>query len=622
MIKRHAARSARWRLPVSGIAAGLVCSGLVAGCAQDAVGPPADVTPPTIALGFAACCQFPRGSTVTLVADASDDVGVSRVEFAVRLPGATAFQAFHTDPTPPFEAVYPAGGFGGADNGTHAFLAYAFDAAGNQGTSNPAEITIAIDVTAPQVSVVPRATRLTTPGAVVIEVVTDEVGRVVLYDDGVKVDSITAPVIPYIFRRTYGPADNGTHTLTATVTDGDGNVGTSQPVSFPVDIRWAWLTAPPATLLEAVAVNGAGAAYVAGSAPGGTGADGFVAALSGSGDILWQRTYGDATNEQTGHSVAVDPATGAVFLAGDTYVYGTRPEAQCFLVKYDAAGTLQWSREVGDTLTEAGGFVAVDAFGHSYLAGSTWGSIDGNPNQGRLDAFLVKFDGDGTLVWSRQLGSTGGPFNDDRVSAIAVEPASAVYIAGTTDGNMEPGYTGDGYLDAWVAKYDLDGNLQWRRQLGVHGPDDYIQGVAVGPSGDVYVAGWNRGGLDGGPIGGLTDIFVAKYTADGTREWVRQLGSTALYVGSPWDYATAVSADASGVYLTGMTSANLDGNTYQGFDDLFLAKYTADGTLAWVRTLGTPAGDQGWGVATDGVSGVFVVGAVAGTAVVAKHPLP
>jgi outer membrane protein assembly factor BamB len=92
--------------------------------------------------------------------------------------------------------------------------------------------------------------------------------------------------------------------------------------------------------------------------------------------------------------------------------------------------------------------------------------------------------------------------------------------------------------------------------------------------------------------------------------WARQLSSTVIYVGSSYDYGNAVATDANGVYLTGMTTGNLDDNSYQGFSDMILVKYDRDGQLLWTRTLGTQAGDEGLGLASDGLGSVYVAGYV------------
>jgi len=102
--------------------------------------------------------------------------------------------------------------------------------------------------------------------------------------------------------------------------------------------------------------------------------------------------------------------------------------------------------------------------------------------------------------------------------------------------------------------------------------NDYANGVATDSSGNVYVTGGTKGGLDGNTSAGNTDLFVVKYNSSGTKQWTKQFGT------SSDDSARGVATDSSGnVYVTGRTSGGLDGNTSAGGFDLFVVKYNSDG---------------------------------------------
>jgi len=103
--------------------------------------------------------------------------------------------------------------------------------------------------------------------------------------------------------------------------------------------------------------------------------------------------------------------------------------------------------------------------------------------------------------------------------------------------------------------------------------NDYANGVATDSSGNVYVTGGTKGGLDGNTSAGNTDLFVVKYNSSGTKQWTKQLGTSST------DLANGVATDPSGnVYVTGGTYGGLDGNTNAGNADLFVVKYNSSGT--------------------------------------------
>ena len=61
-----------------------------------------------------------------------------------------------------------------------------------------------------------------------------------------------------------------------------------------------------------------------------------------------------------------------------------------FLVKYNSAAVLQWSKLMGTTETEIGKDVAVDSSGNVFVTGYTAGTLDGT-SAGMSDIFLVKY---------------------------------------------------------------------------------------------------------------------------------------------------------------------------------------------------------------------------------------
>ena len=64
-------------------------------------------------------------------------------------------------------------------------------------------------------------------------------------------------------------------------------------------------------------------------------------------------------------------------------------------------------------------------------------------------------------LWTRQFGTSGYDF----ARAVAVDPEGNVYVAGRTEGAL-PGQVSSGDFDAFVRKYDRDGDEVWTRQFG------------------------------------------------------------------------------------------------------------------------------------------------------------
>ena len=262
------------------------------------------------------------------------------------------------------------------------------------------------------------------------------------------------------------------------------------------------------------------------------------------------------------------------------------------------APTIRWTSQFGSTGDDRGFGAAVDVSGNIYVSGNAGAALPGQISAGGTDAFVRKSDADGNEVWTRQFGTSG----TDLAFSIVVD-ASGVYVAGTVSGAL-PGQTHTGGFDAFVQKYDANGNVVWTRQFGT-GVLDFGQGIAVDTSGNVYVAGTTFGTLPGQTSAGGQDAFVRKYDASGNVVWTRQFGTSGA------DGVRTVAVDSSGVYATGGTDGTFSGQTTSGGSDAFVRKYNPSGNVLWTRQFGTPGFDEGFQI-TVNASGVYVSGAVNG----------
>ena len=152
--------------------------------------------------------------------------------------------------------------------------------------------------------------------------------------------------------------------------------------------------------------------------------------------------------------------------------------------------------------TEDGAYgIATDNAGNAYVAGVTYGSVDGNVNAGSDDILLAKYDTSGNKLWTRQMGSSG----IDAALAVAVDSAGNAYVTGYTAGSLD-GNISAGADDIFIAKYDPNGNKLWTRQLGTS-RQDIAWGVAVDNAGNAVVTGFTDGSMDGNVNAGSIDSF-------------------------------------------------------------------------------------------------------------------
>lgn len=318
-------------------------------------------------------------------------------------------------------------------------------------------------------------------------------------------------------------------------------------------------------------------------------------------EFEWLSQFGVAGNDFAWDVLADED--GNVYVAGDAsgafpgQAFAGGP-LDAFLRKYDASGNELWTRQFGTAGSDRGG--AVFAFGADvYVGWLTTGAFPRQLNAGGADAYLRKYDADGNEQWTRQFGTPGS----DELIGIFVD-ATGVYASGSVDGAL-PGHTPAGMADAFVRKYDANGNELWTRQFGTAGRD-----IAFRISGDgsgVYVVGGAAGALAGQTYAGGVgpDAFVRKYDLDGDELWTRQFGTPAI------DLAIGVTTNAVGVYVVGRADRGLPGQTHAGGADAFVRQYDADGNELWTRQFGTPDFDLARGVSARGYA-VYVSGIVGG----------
>ncbi|OQY99151.1 MAG: hypothetical protein B6D41_01765, partial [Chloroflexi bacterium UTCFX4] len=180
---------------------------------------------------------------------------------------------------------------------------------------------------------------------------------------------------------------------------------------------------------------------------------------------------------------------------------------------------LLWNTFMGSWGWDQGRGIAVDGSGNVYVVGSSaesWGSPV-NAHTDYFDAFVAKLNSSGTLQWNTFMGSSG--FDDGY--GIAVDGSGNIYVVGKSEqswGSPVNAYAG-GY-DAFTAKLSSLGTLQWNTFMGSSG-SDVGYGIAVDASGNVYVVG-NSPESWGSPVNTYArelDAFAVKLSSSGTLQW-------------------------------------------------------------------------------------------------------
>lgn len=242
---------------------------------------------------------------------------------------------------------------------------------------------------------------------------------------------------------------------------------------------------------------------------------------------------------------------------------------------------------------------------------------------GLYDAFVSKYDAQGGLVWSKQFGSV----DREQAVAVAVDASRNVLVTGYFRNSVSfggPALTSAGNADIYIAKYTADGTHLWSKRIG--GVDDDVPlAMAVDASGNILVSGYFYLTVDFGAgnvtSAGDADVFLLKLAPDGSHLWSKRVGG----VGNDVSRALAVRSNgdvAISGHFTG--SVNLGGGplTSLGGIDVFLAVYDSSGQHLWSRREGGTGSDSSYALAFDSAGNLVTCGGIGGAVSIDSRALP
>lgn len=392
----------------------------------------------------------------------------------------------------------------------------------------------------------------------------------------------------------------------------------------------------------------------------------FVAKYTSAGNYMWAFGAGSTANSDYSRGIAAD-ASDNIYITGDfTGTADFDPGAAVqnvtakvsesfFVAKYDQNGNygFAFTSDEGNGGDDYPGQMAVDNLGNTYMVGYFYGTIDFDAGPGvhtlqalssgtwpTADIVLAKYDASGDYVWANKIGNTG----DEYSYVLALDASNNVYIAGSyTDtvdfdpggstNNLSSGFAG--YSDAFLAKYDANGNYIWAKCFPAANTTTYsgISGLTIDASGNAYLTGYFHGTIDMDPGASVQNLsnttitnfetFIAKYDASGNYAWAKKLTSGTA---SSYSASIGVVVDASGnCYTSGYFAGTVDFDPAAGTQTrttganggTFIAKYSSTGSYTWANKIETTSTINyiiSYAIAKDTSNNIYITGYFYGTA--------
>ncbi len=263
-----------------------------------------------------------------------------------------------------------------------------------------------------------------------------------------------------------------------------------------------------------------------------------------------------------------------------------------------------WAKHFNGTGQNVPSDVIQDQQGNYYVYGSFTGTVTQDTitlnSAGLYDVFIAKYNKNGQIIWLKQISGTA---TESAVSIVLSNDGNYIYISGTTNGTANfdgNNITSSGGLDVFLAKYALDGTLQWVHNTaygtGNHGNGSFT----LDASGNIIQLGVFKTSVTfyGGTTtlndaSGIRQNYIAKYDADGNLLWTKQIQDD-----NASTFAKTVTACSDGYFISGNYQGNLfldiDTITSTGLNDGFLYKTDLNGNGLLVRKITGNNDDYIW----------------------------
>jgi hypothetical protein len=309
-----------------------------------------------------------------------------------------------------------------------------------------------------------------------------------------------------------------------------------------------------------------------------------------------------------------DPSAAYVELTDESF------SEDLFVAKYDSLGNYIFAFSLGNWSTDRIYGLTIDDSANIYISGLYIENLDLDPSLAVAtlpavtafnggSSFIARYDSIGQFDWAKSLKAI-------IPQCLGIDSSGYLIVAGnfryTADFDPSPAVVSvtslSGNYDAFIAKYDLQGNYIFHKNFGGFN-EEYITSLSLTGSGKIYITGNFQATSDFDPSptvvnlvsSGSTDAFLAAYTSTGNFVFAKKQGGTGDEGGNSIAVGTNGKVYACG-YFTG--TADMDGSaavanlvSASGSRDVYLVAYDTLGNYSFSKRMGGAGWDEGYAIA-------------------------
>jgi hypothetical protein len=240
------------------------------------------------------------------------------------------------------------------------------------------------------------------------------------------------------------------------------------------------------------------------------GGDYWVLKVSQTGNLLWSRYYGGSFTD-TPNGI-VENSNNEFIIAGssdsdDVDISGNKGSYDFWVVKAASDGNLVWEESFGGTEIDEARGIAYSNDGNFVVVGDTRSSdVDVSSNNGAADVWITKISDSGNLIWEESIGGS----NFDVPRSIRNTGDGGFIIAGSSRSSNGAVSSNQGQNDAWVLKMNSNGQLIWEKTFGGSEIDFGYDAVELSNGSVILVGETNSSNGDVIENKGFTDLLIIK----------------------------------------------------------------------------------------------------------------
>ncbi|TKK65547.1 hypothetical protein FC093_19715 [Ilyomonas limi] len=235
----------------------------------------------------------------------------------------------------------------------------------------------------------------------------------------------------------------------------------------------------------------------------------------------------------------------------DQKTQNSRGNGDYWIVKLDSAGNIQWDKTIGGTDYDGLTDLQQTSDGGYILGGLSYSNKSGDKTENRKskdsysDYWIVKLDAAGSIEWDKAFGGTQTDFFES-----LQQTADGGYILGGasfSNKSHEKSQNSRGLIDYWIIKLDVAGNIQWDKTIGGNNTD-FLRTLQQTSDGGYILGGESLSPISGEKTEngrGDTDYWIVKLNSNGKVQWDKTIG------GSNEDACYAVSEIKKNHYVVG-----------------------------------------------------------------------